>query len=474
METETTDLSLLDRFHELVLDMGDIVWGWPFLILLIGTGVYLTLRLRFVQVREMKHSVEVIAGRYDDPNEKGDLSHFQALSSALSATIGIGNIAGVAYGIYFGGPGALFWMWVTASVGMATKGVECYLAHRFRIIHPDGSASGGPMYYITRGMGSKWKWLGVGFAFLAAFASLGSADMVQANTVSQIFEKDLNIPPWATGAFMAFMVAIVIIGGIRRIGQVASRLVPTMCVIYVIGGIIVLVLRADALPHAFELIFTKAFTPQAEIGGFAGTTFLLTLKWGFKRGLFSNEAGQGSAPIAHAAAKTNESVREGIVAQIGPFVDTLLVCSLTGLVILVTDAWYMGLDENGQLLNGAALTAWAFKEGLAPITSYGHLIVTFAVLPFAYSTMISWSYYGDRCVTYLWGRGAVMPYRIIFVIFTFIGSTLTLQLVWDMADISNGLMAAPNLIALIFLAGVAKRDYDDYFARQNRWKAMKS
>jgi AGCS family alanine or glycine:cation symporter len=474
METEPTQLSLLDRFHELVLDAGDIVWGWPFLILLIGTGVYLTIRLRFVQVTQMKHSLQVIAGRYDDPNEQGDLSHFQALSSALSATIGIGNIAGVAYGIYFGGPGALFWMWVTASVGMATKGVECYLAHRYRIIHPDGSASGGPMYYITRGMGSRWKWLGVTFAFLAAFASLGSADMVQANTVSQIFLKDLHIPTWATGAFMAFLVAIVIIGGIRRIGQVASRLVPTMCVIYMIGGLIVLILRFSALPEAFELIFAKAFTAQAGIGGFAGTTFLLTLKWGFKRGLFSNEAGQGSAPIAHAAAKTNESVREGIVAQIGPFIDTILVCSLTGLVILVTNAWYMGLDDNGQLLNGASMTAWAFKEGLAPITPYGHLIVTFTVLPFAYSTMISWSYYGDRCVTYLWGRGAVMPYRIIFVIFTFIGSTLTLQLVWDMADISNGLMAAPNLIALLVLAGVAKRDYDDYFARQNRWKAMKS
>ena len=432
------------------------------------------IRLRFVQVTKMKHSLQVIAGRYDDPNEKGDLSHFQALSSALSATIGIGNIAGVAYGIYFGGPGALFWMWVTASVGMATKGVECYLAHRYRVIHPDGSASGGPMYYITRGMGSRWKWMGVTFAFLAAFASLGSADMVQANTVSQIFLRDLRIPTWVTGAFMAFMVAIVIIGGIRRIGQVASRLVPTMCVIYVVFGIIILILRASALPDAFGLIYAKAFTPQAGIGGFAGTTFLLTLKWGFKRGLFSNEAGQGSAPIAHAAAKTNESVREGIVAQIGPFIDTLLVCSLTGLVILVTDAWYMGLDDNGQLLNGAAMTAWAFKEGLDPIMPYGHLIVTFAVLPFAYSTMISWSYYGDRCVTYLWGRGAVTPYRIIFVIFTFIGSTLTLQLVWDMADISNGLMAAPNLIALLVLAGLAKRDYDDYFTRQDRWKAMKS
>ncbi len=465
--------TVLDRFHDFVLAVSGVVWGGPFLILLIGTGVYLTIRLRAVQLREFTHSIDVISGKYDDPREKGDLSHFQALSSALSATIGIGNIAGVATAIHYGGPGALFWMWVTAFVGMATKGVECYLAHRFRVIHSDGSASGGPMYYITRGLGSNWKWLGVTFAFLASFASLGSADMVQANTVSQIFEKDLNIPPYATGIFMAFMVSIVIIGGIRRIGHVAARLVPTMCVIYVVGGLAVLSLNASNVPHAIGLIFTKAFTPQGEIGGFAGSTFLATLIWGAKRGLFSNEAGQGSAPIAHAAAKTNESVREGIVAQIGPFIDTIIVCTITGLVIITTNAWIEGLDENGQLLNGAALTAWAFQKGLSPIFPGGHLIVTLAVPLFAYSTMISWSYYGDRCVTFLWGKEAVTPYRIVFVTFTFIGSTLALPLVWDMADVSNGLMAAPNLFALIGLAGLAVRDYDDYFQRRDRWKVFR-
>jgi len=456
----------LERFHDLVRAVSSVVWGVPFLILLIGTGFFLTFYLRFVQVRKFKHSFEVITGRYDDPEEKGDLSHFQALSSALSATIGIGNIAGVATAIHYGGPGALFWMWVTAFVGMATKGTECYLAHRFRVIHEDGSASGGPMYYITRGLGDNWKWLGVTFAFLAAFASLGSADMVQANTVSQIFKKDLHIPVYVTGILMSFLVAIVIIGGIRRIGQVAARLVPTMCVIYMLGGITVLLLNYQNIPRVVALIFSKAFTGQGEIGGFAGSTFLLTLTWGAKRGLFSNEAGQGSAPIAHATAKTRESVREGIVAQIGPFIDTIVVCTITGLVILSTNAWVEALDEKGNLLNGAALTAWAFGKGLSPIFPYGHLIVTLAVPLFAYSTMISWSYYGDRCVTFLWGRRALTPYRVVFVTFTMIGSVLALPLVWDMADVSNGLMAAPNLVALIGLAGLARREYEDYFRRQ--------
>ncbi len=456
----------LNLFHRGISAVGDIVWGPPFLILLIGTGIFLTVYMRFVQIRKFKHSLEVISGKYDDPNEVGDLSHFQALSSALSATIGIGNIAGVATAIHYGGPGALFWMWVTAFVGMATKGTECFLAHRFRVIHEDGSTSGGPMYYITNGLGNNWKWLGAAFAFLAAFASLGSADMVQANTVSQIFSKDLHIPVYITGVLMAFMVFIVIVGGIKRIGHVASRLVPAMCLIYMLGGLTVLLFNYSRLPETLALIFSKAFTAQGEAGGFAGSTFLLTLTWGAKRGLFSNEAGQGSAPIAHATARTNESVREGIVAQIGPFIDTIVVCTVTGLVILTTNGWTNGLNEDGELLNGAALTAWSFKEGLAPLFPFGNLIITLAVPLFAYSTMISWSYYGDRCVLFLWGSKALTTYRIVFVVFSFIGSTLALPLVWDMADVSNGFMAVPNLIALIGLAALAKRDYNDYFKRQ--------
>jgi AGCS family alanine or glycine:cation symporter len=465
--------NVLETYHSIIKFISnEIVWGVPFLVLLIGTGFFLTFYLRFVQVRRFKHSIEVISGKYDDPSEEGDLSHFQALSSALSATIGIGNIAGVATAIHFGGPGALFWMWITALVGMASKGVECYLGHRFRILNPDGSASGGPMYYIANGMGGRWKWLGAVFAFLAVFASLGSADMVQSNTVSQILHRDLSIPTWITGFFMAAMVAVVIIGGIRRIGQVASRLVPTMASIYMIGGLTVIFLHLTQVPDAFALILSKAFTPQGELGGFAGSTFIIALQWGAKRGLFSNEAGQGSAPIAHAAAKTRESVREGIVAQIGPFIDTILVCTVTGTVIIVTGAWHEGMDASGNLLNGAALTAWAFERGLAPIMPGGHYIVTLAVPLFAYSTMISWSYYGDRSVSFLWGRAAIIPYRVLFVIFTFVGATLSLELVWDMADVSNGLMAAPNLIAILALAGLAKREYADYFNRMAKAKAQ--
>lgn len=460
--------TLIAKFEQLVHVLGDIVWGVPFLVLLIGTGVFLTFYFRFVQVRKFKHSIDVIKGKFDDPDEEGDLTHFQALSSALSATIGIGNIAGVATAIHYGGPGALFWMWVTAFVGMATKGVECYLGHRHRVINPDGSASGGPMYYIVNGMGKNWKWLGATFAFLAAFASLGSADMVQSNTVSQILHKDLSIPTWITGGLMALLVAVVIVGGIRRIGHVAAKLVPTMGAIYMLGGLAVIVVNIGQLPEALGVIFAKAFTIQGEIGGFAGSTFLFTLTWGAKRGLFSNEAGQGSAPIAHAAAKTRESVREGIVAQIGPFIDTIVVCSVTGLVIVSTGAWHQGLDADGNLLNGAALTAWAFHKGLSPVFNGGQYIVTLAVPLFAYSTMISWSYYGDRCVSFLWGRAAILPYRLIFVIFTFIGATLSLPLVWAMADVSNGLMAAPNLIAILFLSGMAKREYGDYFRRMKQ------
>jgi AGCS family alanine or glycine:cation symporter len=458
----------LESFHRVVTAAGEIVWGPPFLVLLIGTGLFLTVYLRAVQIRQFRHGFDVIRGKYDRPDEKGDLSHFEALSAALSATIGIGNIAGVATAIHYGGPGAIFWMWVVAFVGMATKGVECFLAHRFRVVHGDGTVSGGPMYYIVGGMGPRWRWLAVTFAFVAAVASLGSADMVQSNTVSQILRRDLALPTWVTGAGLALLVGVVIIGGIRRIGHVAARLVPAMCVLYMAGGLAILLAHASAVPEALRAIVTGAFTPQAEAGGFAGATVVATLTWGAKRGLFSNEAGQGSAPIAHATAKTSESVREGIVAGMGPFIDTIVVCTVTALVIVVTGAWTDALDASGQLLNGAALTAWAFDRGLSALFPGGRFIITLAVPLFAYTTMIGWAYYGDRSVNFLWGRRAVRGYRVLFVAGTFVGSTLALPLVWDMADVSNGMMAVPNLVALIALARFARREYDAYEARMAR------
>jgi AGCS family alanine or glycine:cation symporter len=459
----------MESVQSIVNTLSGIVWGVPFLILLVGTGVWLSLLLRFVQIRKLKHAYHVVRGKFDNPDDAGDISHFQALSAALSATIGIGNIAGVATAIHYGGPGALFWMWITAFFGMASKGVECFLAHHYRVIHEDGSASGGPMYYITRGLGSNFKWLGIVFAFLAMVASLGSANMVQSNTVAQRFSTDLNIPSWVTGVVLAALVGLVIVGGIRRIGSVASRLVPAMTGIYVLGGGAVLLLNLGEVPAALGTIFGHAFSPPGATGGFLGSTFLFTLTWGMKRGLFSNEAGQGSAPIAHAAAKTKFSVREGAVAMLGPLIDTIIVCSITGLVIVVTGAWKTALDAEGKLLNGADLTAEAFRRGLAPIFAHGDAIVTIAVPLFAFSTAIAWSYYGDRCVEFLFGEKGIIPYRLVFTVCTFIGATQTLELVWGMADVANGLMAAPNLIGLIGLSFFAKRQWDGYFAKNGDW-----
>ncbi len=314
--------------------------GLPYIIvLLLGTGIFLTIRMRFIQLRRVRHGLAVVAGYYDNPDDSGEINHFQALSAALSATIGIGNIAGVATAIHYGGPGALFWMWVTAIFGTTSKFVECTLSTHFRNVHPDGAVSGGPMYYIEKGMGSRWKFLAVIFAICAVISSFGSGNSVQAFTVADSFRSDFGIPTWITGIVMATLVGLVIIGGIKRIGMVASRLVPFMSIIYFLGAVTVLLINARFLPEAFTTILSDAFTAKAGVGGFVGSTFTFTLIWGVKRGLFSNEAGQGSAPIAHAAARTNEPVREGVVAMLGPYIDTLIICTLTGLVIITVGVW---------------------------------------------------------------------------------------------------------------------------------------
>lgn len=321
------------------------IWEWPeampyFIVLLLGTGIFLTFRMRFIQLRKVSHSLAVIAGFYDDPDDEGEINHFQALTSALSATIGIGNISGVAIAIHYGGPGALFWMWVTAILGTASKFVECTLSTHFRKIHEDDTVSGGPMYYIEQGMGGKWKWLAVIFAICAVISSFGSGNSVQAFTVADSFRSDFNWPTWVTGAILATLVGMVIIGGIKRIGKVTSRLVPIMSIIYFLGAMTVLVINAQNLPSAIATIFQDAFTAKAGVGGFVGSSFMFMLLWGVRRGIFSNEAGQGSAPIAHAAARTDEPVREGLVAMIGPYIDTLLICTLTGLVIVTVGVWH--------------------------------------------------------------------------------------------------------------------------------------
>lgn len=456
---------MLESLTTFLEGIGGILWGAPLVILLLGGGLILTVVVRAIQVRKVGHAIEIVRGRYDDPDDEGDINHFQALSAALSATIGIGNIVGVATAIHYGGPGALFWMWMSAFVGMATKYCECMLANHYRIIQPDGSAAGGPMYYIERGLGRRWKPLAVTFAVLTVVASIGSANMTQSNSVADVMEASLRIPRWVTGLVLATFMALVIVGGIKRIAHVASRMVPAMSLMYVAAAFFVLLLAADRIVPSFGLILRHAFTPTAAGGGFLGASVALTLQWGIKRALFSNEAGQGSAPIAHAAAKTKEPVREGLVAMLGPLVDTIIICTTTGLVIIVTGAWQQGLDAEGALLNGGPLTSWAFQRGLRPLGDWGAHVVTFAIPFYGFSTSVSWSYYGDRCVDYLWGAEARRVYRWLFVLFHFLGAVWSLRLVWAIADICNGMMAVPNIIAVVGLSGVIVRLTKDYFSR---------
>jgi len=507
----------MGTFSDLMVWVNGLVWGPVMIALLVGTGVYLTIRLRFVQMRQLRHSLRSIAGRLDVPEEQGEISHFQALAAALSATIGTGNIAGVATAIALGGPGAVFWMWVTALVGMATKFTSCTLAHRYRVLNPDGSASGGPMYFLRDGLGQRW--LGGLFALFAGLASFGIGCAVQANSVTDALVSVLpqrlhqTVIPEAIpviggtilvkpviGLVLAVLVGSVILGGIRRIAQVASRIVPFMCAFYVLGALIILVRFAPAVPGAFVDIFHYAFAPMAVGGGFVGVVMQRTIQKGVARGVFSNESGLGSAPIAYAAVRSHESARSGFVAMLGPFVDTIIVCSMTALVIIVTGVWQVRGDA-GELLygpggkgvpvlaggvqvvgalgedsqpftnaqgeyypvpTGAALTAAAFAHGLG---SLGSLIVTMGIALFAYSTMISWSYYGDRCWEYLLGPHAITPYRYVFCGFVVVGTISGLDLVWTIADNLNALMAVPNLIGLLGLAGVVVKEKRDYVRR---------
>jgi AGCS family alanine or glycine:cation symporter len=458
----------MDILRSIVNFIAGIVWSFPeempiLVVLLVGTGVFITIKLGFPQLKYVKHAIDVTRGKFDDPKDAGDITHFQALSAALSATIGIGNIAGTATAIHYGGPGALFWMWVTAIFGTSLKYAECTLSMKYRKINPDGSASGGPMYYIEQGLG--WKWLAVIFAACAAICSFGTGNAIQSFTVADQLHSDFSIPTWITGLFLALLVGTVIIGGIRRIGRVASKLTPTMTVIYVTGGLMILLLNFDKIPGAFESIFKYAFSPPGMIGGFAGSAFIYTMVWGVKRGLFSNEAGLGSAPIAHAAAKTTEPVREGTVAMVGPYIDTIMVCSITGLCIIVTDAWTVRVG--GEALNGSPLTTYAFAQGLTMLNGYGGYIVTASVFLFALSTMISWSYYGDRSVQYLFGNRWVTPYRIVYCVVLFCGAVLKLEIVWGFGDIALGIMTIPNLIAILALSGVTKKMSKEYFSREH-------
>ncbi|MGB7932674.1 MAG: sodium:alanine symporter family protein [Gammaproteobacteria bacterium] len=443
-----------ENMAALLAEISGFVWGLPLILLLVGTGIFLTIRLRGLQVRQLGRALRIAFSR-EDTRAAGDISHFKALMTALAATVGIGNIAGVATAIAAGGPGAVFWMWMTAFFGMATKYSEAILAVKYRVVDKNGDMSGGPMYYLERGLGIKW--LGVLFALFGSLAAFGIGNMAQANTVAHALESSFNVRPEVTGLVMAALTAAVILGGIKRIGNVAGVLVPVMAVIYIVAGIVVLFLNYQAVPGALALILEHAFTPTAATGGFAGAIVMQTIKMGVSRGLFSNESGLGSAPIVAAAARTRNPFRQALVSMTGTFIDTIIVCTITGLVIVSTGTW-----KSGQ--TGAELTVAAFSSGL-PGDS-GGVIIAVATVLFAYSTILGWAYYGEKCCEYLLGIRAVLTYRYLWVIAVFCGALMKLRMVWDFADIMNGLMAIPNLIGLIGLSGVIVAETRRYLAEE--------
>jgi AGCS family alanine or glycine:cation symporter len=419
-----------------------VIWGPIMLTLLVGVGIYLTVGLQAITWRKLAYSLRLLwSSRSSPPDNQGDITPFQALMTALSATVGSGNIAGVATAIYLGGPGAVFWMWVTALFGMASKYGEAVLAVHFREVDELGHYVGGPMYYIQNGLASHWRWLAVLFSTFGALAAFGIGNTVQANTVATAVESSLHLPAWVSGLVMAVFTGAVIIGGVRRLGVVAATLVPFMAFSYIAGALLIILLNVEQVPTALMAIIHHAFTGTAAAGGFAGATVLMAIHFGVARGLFSNEAGLGSAPIAHAAAKTKDPVHQGLIAMLGTFIDTMVVCTMTALVIILTGSW-----TSGQ--TGVALTSAAFNTGLA---EGGGVVVTLALVLFAFTTLLGWSYYGERCVEYLFGVRAIQPFRILWVIAIPIGAMGNLGVVWTIADILNGLMAIPNLIALLAL-----------------------
>ena len=416
------------------------MWGPWLLILLLGTGCWLTFSLKGIQVRQIFYSLRLTFSK--EREGEGDISHFGALMTALAATVGTGNIAGVSIAVALGGPGAIFWMWLTGLVGMATKYSEGFLAVKYRQVNLKGEISGGPMYYLEKGLGQKW--LAICFAFFGAMAAFGIGNMVQANTTAQALSRFLGINTFFVGGVMMLLTAMVIIGGIKRIADTASYLVPIMVVIYFLGALVIILNNLEHLGAGIAMILQDAFTGTAATGGFAGASLANTIRYGVARGLFSNESGMGSAPIAAAAAKTNQPPKQALVSMAGTFIDTLVVCSLTALTLSSTGVWVSGET-------GVALTLQAFSSGLPGL--WGNLIVTIATVTFAFSTILAWEYYGEKCFEYLFGEKHILFYRYAWIVFVFVGAQIKLEMVWNFADAMNALMAVPNLIGLILLSG---------------------
>ncbi len=434
--------------------LDDIVWGAPLLILLVGTGIYLTIRLGLLQILKLPKAFKLI---FADDKGQGDISSFAALATALAATVGTGNIVGVATAIKAGGPGALFWMWIAAFFGMATKYSEGLLAIKYRTRDDNGEVSGGPMYYILNGMGKRWKPLAIFFAvagILVAYFGIGTFSQV--NSITSSLENSFGLAPQIVSIVVAVVVAIIIFGGIKSISKVAEKVVPFMAIIYILATLAVIFCNANQIIPAFGQIFSGAFTGIAAVGGFAGAVVKDAIQKGIARGVFSNESGLGSAPIAAAAAKTEESVEQGLISMTGTFIDTIIICTLTGLSIIVTEKWTVaGLE-------GAPLTQAAFSSLFG---TPGALALTFCLVLFAFTTILGWSYYGERCFEFLFGTKHIKLYRVVFVIMVALGGFLKLELIWIIADIVNGLMALPNLIALLALSPVIIRETKNYFAR---------
>jgi AGCS family alanine or glycine:cation symporter len=439
-------MEFIETIHKVIIAIDGILWGPPLLVLLFGTHIFLTIRTGFVQ----KHLG--LALRLSVTKEKdapGDVSPFGALSTALAATIGTGNIVGVATAVALGGPGAVLWMWLTGVLGMATKYSEALLAVKYRVRTSDGTMLGGPMYALEKGLGMRW--LGVLFALFTVLASFGIGNMTQSNSIASLANATFGIDPKFTGLFLMAVTALVVLGGIRSIARFCEFLVPIMSIVYILGCLAILAVNSAYLGDAFALILKSAFTPSAAGGGFVGATVLMAARMGVARGLFSNESGLGSAPIVAAAAQSRNPVRQALVSSTGTFWDTVVICALTGLVVVTST---MRMPDLAAGLKGAELSRLAFTA----IPTIGPWILTFGLLTFVFSTILGWSYYGERAAEYLWGKRSIRPYRILWVLVVYVGAVSTLGFVWDFSDMANALMAIPNLISLLLLSGVIARE----------------
>ena len=456
----------MERLEKILNEISSFVWGLPLIILLVGTGIFLTFRLGFLQVRSLPYALKLTFSRNQDDKAQGDISHFQALTTASAATIGVGNIVGVATAITLGGPGAVFWMWLAGFFGMATKYAEAILAVKYRVTDSEGNMAGGPMYYLERGL--KQKWLGVLFAIFGAFAAFGIGNGTQAKAVADLMKSTFSVPHWVSGIGLVIFAGLVILGGIKWIGRVTAYFVPFMALFYILAGIYVMIVNYHLVPDALVTIFKYAFSGEAALGGTVGAV----IRYGVARGLFSNEAGMGSAPIAAAAAKSDLPGRQALVSMVQVFFDTLIICLITGITIVMSGQW------EDKSIEAGVLTSLAFQTLVGDIGPY---LVTFGIIFFASSTILGWAYYGEKCFQYLINHPkAVRVYRVIFVAFIFIGATASLDLVWTLADILNGLMTIPNLIGLIGLSGVIvmetkriqQKIKEEKVAQQNATKGM--